>query len=231
MAPALVITAPPSAGPATNAALASTSARQASPATTVTDASPLAAGLPVRGIDQMVERFAVVLRGVPQPGARRDRTLAQRASRCSRWRAGRRPRPTQPWGSGDTTAATLEIDERRQRRRRAPGATRRSASPCHGPDAARTIIVAVELDRGASRSRCGGHAGPGPAPSVATASKSRSYPAATTAGRTVGSSARRCPSTRAPRLDQCEQLGRDDDRRAGGGVQRTELARRPEPAP
>ena len=87
-----VITAPPSSGPAMNAALASTSARHASPATTVTDASPLAAGRPVRGIDEMVE-------GVPSRcQARRRRVLvaiapsAARACRSRRWRAGRRPR-------------------------------------------------------------------------------------------------------------------------------------------
>ena len=44
----------------------------------------------------------------------------------------------------------------------------------------------VELDGGASRGRCR-VAVPGPAPSAVTASKSRSYPAATTAGSTVGS--------------------------------------------
>src|SRR5262249_27376487 len=48
VAPAASISARPSSVPATNAAFASTSARAASAATTVTDASPDAAGAPVR---------------------------------------------------------------------------------------------------------------------------------------------------------------------------------------
>ena len=44
-------------------------------------------------IDEVVEGLAVALPGAAQPGAGRDRALARaRASRCSRWRAGRRPR-------------------------------------------------------------------------------------------------------------------------------------------
>ena len=61
-----------------NAALASTSARHASPVTTVTDASPLVAGRPVRGSMRWCSAVPVALPGPTQPGARGDRTLRER---------------------------------------------------------------------------------------------------------------------------------------------------------
>ena len=105
----------PSSGPATNAALANTSARHASPATTVTDASPDSAGAPVRG---SMRWCSVDVAPRPRPAA----------AGCW-WR----PRPRRSASSPVRAGAerVVDVDDPAVRRRRRPRARggRRPGSP------------------------------------------------------------------------------------------------------
>ena len=191
--------AAPSSGPATNAALASTSARHASPATTVTDASPLRRRASGPRIDEVVQRRAVAAATRDAAGCSsrsRPRASASMPGRAGVERVVDRDHPAVRFGRVTERAeVAAEVDEHAAR----AGVDELARDEVGG--VALADAAEVERDAGgqrdgahdAGRARCRRSPGPvparraGPAPSAATASKSRSYPAATTAGRTVGS--------------------------------------------
>ena len=151
-------------------------------------------------VDEVVQGLAVALSRRGAAGCwSRSRPRGARASRCSRWRAGRRPRPP----SRGVPAPRRPRGGRRRDSRARRGRRRDELGRDEVGGVALADAAEVERDAGRERARAhharsssiashpgagaGGRVGAGPRAFVATASKSRSYPAATTAGSTVGS--------------------------------------------
>ena len=248
VAPASVTRRAPSSGPATKAALASTSARHASPATTVTDASPDSRGRAGARIDEVVQRRP---RPASTPAAARVLVAIAPSAKASS--------PVRPVASGSST-----LDHPAVRLRRVP-ARAQVAAEVH---AARRAHPGSR--RRAARSTTGSAAYPLPMPPRSSATPAGNRTADTTAssstpvaardrgrrlghrrarasrrrrsrGRSPPLRGRRAPSGRSDRrshrhastarVDQREGVGRHHDRRAAGVVEPAQLAGGPEAGP
>ena len=240
--------AAPSSAPATNAALASTSARHASPATTVTDARPESAGSPVRGSMRWCSARS------PRVHARRSRVLVAIAPSRER---------EQPGAPGGERVVDLDHPAVRRRRvaarpevaaqvhqhaaharQRRPRAARADTSSAAAPLPMPPRSSATPGGSRTADTRCRARRRRSPARRarrrVGVGRRRRGRPRRSR-GRSPrprarrapsGRSDRRCRATRRPRArSSANVLGRHDDRRARGVVEPAQLARRPEPRP